>query len=600
MKFWKYKQGILKKDEDNDYSLEESCDNANSLDNKNSNQISQAKNSQDTTQKADETKNEKEDENSNNDSMKDEEQQSKMENNDKSDDSKGSSNDTNKDSMNSEQSNGMGNNNSNSSGSSSDSKNSSQGYNNDSKGSGEQQNGLENESSRGTNSSGFSEDSNTGSQNGDGQQSEIGNEASKGSSSKDSSQSFSNVSKGQEQSTDTSNTNSNDSDISSSDSLQDFNNDSKGHEQSNDNKANNSDAESSDKTVNDLNENIKKHHKRKTKKERLIEKRKKLEEASKRKRKKLKNNKKQFKESNEEKYDKNEELNSFFEKLGELPSFEERDRGDGYSIDTDGNVELPNSLIRTLITKFLNQRFCKKNTDLNVRSNSLEKTKGFYKWEIKDVIIHLETEQITKVFDDKYGYDYANGRNENVPLSFYFDMSGSMNDYTNLLSVIAIELLKKGVKVLIGYNEKVNVQIESVDKNIDIETLSEVLCKAGYYSDYYRRPFNNAVTRAKGIKYKLVERNLDNYLVQNKAEKCVVFADFDPIDEVINLSNKAQVYWFCFESNFNKCDLDDYNGFIYKVEDEIDIAKGLIKVTERNFKSLCYIDNPVKLRKVRK
>ena len=30
----------------------------------------------------------------------------------------------------------------------------------------------------------------------------------------------------------------------------------------------------------------------------------------------------------------------------------------------------------------------------------------------------FRTHQITKVFDDKYGYEYANGKNENVPLSF--------------------------------------------------------------------------------------------------------------------------------------------------------------------------------------
>ena len=158
--------------------------------------------------------------------------------------------------------------------------------------------------------------------------------------------------------------------------------------------------------------------------------------------------KKEIEESEEKQYELSEQTNQFLNQLNELPSFEDRDRGAGYSIDTEGYTELPDSMIRTLIAKFLNQRFCKHSTDLNVRSNSLEKSRGFYKWEVKDVITHLETHQITKVFDDKYGYEYANGKNENVPLSFYFDMSGSMSEYTNLLAVIAIELLKKGVKVL--------------------------------------------------------------------------------------------------------------------------------------------------------
>ena len=89
--------------------------------------------------------------------------------------------------------------------------------------------------------------------------------------------------------------------------------------------------------------------------------------------------------------------------------------------------------------------------------NSLERSPGFYKWEIKDVVIHLETHQVTKVLTDKYGYKYAEGKNETIPLSFYFDMSGSMSDYTYMLATIAIELLKKNVKELIGFNERINI-----------------------------------------------------------------------------------------------------------------------------------------------
>ena len=149
--------------------------------------------------------------------------------------------------------------------------------------------------------------------------------------------------------------------------------------------------------------------------------------------------------------------NEINDTLSELPSFKERSRGDGYSIDPTKLEKVPNSVIKTLIDKFLNHRFCKKETNLNVRSNSLKETNGFHKWKVKDVIVHLKTRQVTKVLTDKVGYTYADGKNENVPLSFYFDMSGSMEEYTSLLATIAIELLKKGVKVLVGYNEHVNV-----------------------------------------------------------------------------------------------------------------------------------------------
>ena len=334
----------------------------------------------------------------------------------------------------------------------------------------------------------------------------------------------------------------------------------------------------------------------------LLEKLKKsIEEIRKRKAEKLQrehinHEKQEVEESKEEKYELSEQTNNFLNQLGELPSFEDRDRGAGYSIDTESYTEIPESIIRTLITRFLNQRFCKYNTDLNIRSNSLEKTKGFYKWEVKDVITHLQTHQVTKVLTDKYGYEYANGKNENVPLSFYFDMSGSMSSYTNMLAVIAIELLKKGVKVLIGFNERVNVQIESIEKNITVSELADILESAGYWNGWGSSG-RDGYKKDPRVKFKYIERNIDNYLIEKKAEKCVVFADFDPRSEIINLSQAADVYWFCFESRYDSYDIDDFNGFIYKVQNIRDLEQGLLKVNEKRFETLCYTDNPKSLQK---
>ncbi len=310
----------------------------------------------------------------------------------------------------------------------------------------------------------------------------------------------------------------------------------------------------------------------------------------------LKNPKQEVEESPEEKYELSEQTNKFLDQLGELPSFEERERGPGYSIDTESYTDVPDSVIRTLITKFLNQRFCNNNTDLNVRSNSLEKTKGFHKWEIKDVIVHLKTHQVTKVLTDKYGYEYEQGKSEDVPLSFYFDMSGSMSSYTNMLAVIAIELLKKGVKVLIGFNERVNVQIESIEKNITVSELAEILESAGYMNSWGRSGRED-FKKDPRVKFKYIERNLDNYLIDKKAEKCVVFADFDPRREVINLSQFAEVYWFCFERRYTSYNLGDFNGFIYKVGNIKDLEQGLLLVNKKRFETLCYIDNPSGLKR---
>ena len=339
----------------------------------------------------------------------------------------------------------------------------------------------------------------------------------------------------------------------------------------------------------------------KQKKELLEKIKKNIEEIKKRKAKKLqrehiKNEKQKVEESKQEKYKLSEQTNNFFNQLGELPSFEDRDSKAGYSIDTESYTEIPESVIRTLITKFLNQRFCRHSTDLNVRSNSLEKSNGFYRWEVKDVIVHLKTHQVTKVLTDKYGYQYAQGKNENVPLSFYFDMSGSMREYTNMLAIIAIELLKKSVKVLVGFNEIVNVQIESIEKNIMVSELADILESAGYWNSWGSSG-RDSYKKDPRVKFKYIERNIDNYLIDKKAEKCVVFADFDPRNEVINLSQAVDVYWFCFESRYDSYDIGNFNGFIYKVQNIRDLEQGLLKVNEKKFETLCYTDNPKSLQK---
>ena len=288
-------------------------------------------------------------------------------------------------------------------------------------------------------------------------------------------------------------------------------------------------------------------------------------------------------------YELSDQSNKFLEELSSLPSFKDRDRKDGYSIDTSKYSSIPDSLVRTLISKFLNQRFCKRDTDLNIRSNSFSKTHGFHKWEVKDMIVHLETEQLNKVLEDKYGYQYANGVSENVPLSFYFDMSGSMSEYTNMLAVIAIELLKKNVKVLIGFNERVNVQIDKIDKNITIDELVSVLESAGYSGYSYNN--SDRFIRNSKVTYKFINRDIDDYLLSKECEKCVVFSDFDPLSEVICLSQKAKVYWFCFENYFTKYDLGRFKGFIYQANSAEDIINGLIKVNENRFETLCFVSN---------
>ncbi len=302
-------------------------------------------------------------------------------------------------------------------------------------------------------------------------------------------------------------------------------------------------------------------------------------------------------QSKKESLDYNQESELLKELKEDLPPFKERSKNKGYSLDTNSNTELPDSLIRTIINKFLNQRFCKKSTDLNVRSHSLEKTNGFYKWEVKDIIVHLATNQLNKVLKDKYGYEYSSGKSEHIPLSFYFDLSGSMAKYTNMLAVIAIELLKNNVKVLIGFNEDVNIQIDRINSNITLEELAGIIKTAGQYGQYEEK---EKIHRDSRITCKSINRPLDKFLIESHAEKCVVFSDFDPIKEVVRLSNFAEIYWFCFEKNFTRGDLENYCGFLYPVQTAQNILEGLTMVSEKRFEALVYLDNPKELQRRKK
>ncbi len=260
-------------------------------------------------------------------------------------------------------------------------------------------------------------------------------------------------------------------------------------------------------------------------------------------------------------------------------------------INTKEKTKIPDSVIRTLITKFLNQRFLSKTSDLNSRSDSFIRSDGFYKWDNKNIAIHLKTKQFNQILRDKYGYTYESGDSSLIPLSFYFDLSGSMNNYTYILSVIAIELLKKNVKLLVGYNQRVICQINKIANNITVEDFSEILKNILDYCKDDKHSKNK-------IDYKIVETSIDKYLSDKSAEMCVVFSDFDALKEIINLSSFCKVYFFCFEDDFELSSLNKYEGVFYRISKMDDIVEALIKINDTNFEVLKYEKNKEKVKRI--
>lgn len=260
-------------------------------------------------------------------------------------------------------------------------------------------------------------------------------------------------------------------------------------------------------------------------------------------------------------------------------------------INTKEKTKIPDSIIRTLITKFLNQRFISKESDLNSRSDSLIRSDGFYNWDNKNIAIHLKTKQFHQILRDKYGYNYESGESSLIPLSFYFDLSGSMYNYTYILSIMAIELLKKNVKLLVGYNQKVICQINKINGNLSIEEFSEILKNILNYCK------DNKKKKTK-IDFKMIDTNIDKYLSDKGAEMCVVFSDFDALNEIINLSKFCKVYYFCFESDFELYSLNKYEGVFYHISKIDDIIDGLVKINDTNFEVLKYEKNKEKVKRL--
>ena len=236
--------------------------------------------------------------------------------------------------------------------------------------------------------------------------------------------------------------------------------------------------------------------------------------------------------------------------------------------------EVPDSVINVLIEKFLNNCFIPGKEDLNSRRDSMMPTYGDLKWNISDLIKHKTTKQYNQMLNDKYGYKKEEGKDdEKIPLSFYFDLSGSMQDYDRILVLMALKLLKKDIKILIGFNECIEYQIDSVPKKFSVENMKDLITK-GYKTN-----------QKDEVKGKIINDTIDNYLKEKEAKKVAIFSDFDPKKEVEILSKYCEVYWFCFEKRkcYNNISLEQFKGHYYNITNINDLMRHL-----KNIKSKYY------------
>ena len=255
-----------------------------------------------------------------------------------------------------------------------------------------------------------------------------------------------------------------------------------------------------------------------------------------------------------------------------------------------------------LIDKFFNQTFSK-SINLNTKQDSYQEEQGDLIWNVTDIVKHKLAKNLNQIRFDKHGFKKESGNGDKIPLSFYFDLSGSMNEYIGILSVMALRILKKGVRIIVGFNQNAYLQINKINSNCSIEqfkfimsNLQEIVnhkATMEYYKGKERECekeqrerkidiHKSILSKIKNLEFEILEGvEIDRYLIDKQAEKTVVFSDFDPKIEVENLSTKCEVYWFCFREWWRPNDLQNFRGKFFKTLSEKDIMSHLLNIDRK-------------------
>jgi len=244
------------------------------------------------------------------------------------------------------------------------------------------------------------------------------------------------------------------------------------------------------------------------------------------------------------------------------------------------DVKVNEIIAKNIIQKFVRMRFKSSNSQLNSRQNATEKVSGVSKWDTMQVVKHKTTKEFNKMLKDKYDYDYDSGKQEQIPLSIYFDLSSSMNAYIPMLCALAMQLLKNDVRVIIGTNEWARLQINEISPSMTKKEFSKII------ANYTRREYISEYS--KKFKYEILDKNISDYLIERKAEKTLIFSDYDPCSSVCALSKtKCHVYWFNF-AGVQTIYLKNFNGVIRPVSEPEDVLKALVVFTNTNYNALRY------------
>lgn len=223
--------------------------------------------------------------------------------------------------------------------------------------------------------------------------------------------------------------------------------------------------------------------------------------------------------------------------------------------EKDKNNEINEEVLLLAIKHFLDTSF-KKDNDMNKMGfDRIDEVGGELNYNYRGIIIDKLTNNYMDIPNQRYIEKPDNGLDKTIPLSFYFDVSGSMYEYTDFLARISFLLLKNNISILYGYNDYINGVIYAEDGIKTVEELKKILIEDNHR--YYLKTINEP------------SRTLEKFLKDKGAEKCVIFSDFDPYNAVCTLSETCKVYWFCFENRYNypNYDFKTFRGNVFYTDD---------------------------------
>ena len=149
----------------------------------------------------------------------------------------------------------------------------------------------------------------------------------------------------------------------------------------------------------------------------------------------------------------------------------------------------------------------------------------------------------------------------------------------NILAVMAYQMLRQNIKIIIGFNQIAKVQINSIPENCSTKKFQKIMEVLQYYINFCNdeSPLSTSTTlkKTKVDMQILDDAIINEYLISKKAEKVVVFSDLDPENEICELSKKCKVYWFCFKKTYLKGTLDAFKGNFFRITETKDILSHL-------------------------